>query len=144
MKKTIKAFLSILISSVILLSSYTVFGAEYKPDVELYSQSYILVNLDDSSYPIVASKEPDKKMYPASLTKIVTAIVTLNKVQDIGMTTSMSQDAYDVLLGSGAQVAGLEVGEVLSVEQLLYLTMVHSACDATEVLAEYVAVHHCK
>jgi D-alanyl-D-alanine carboxypeptidase len=30
------------------------------------------------------------------------------------------------------------VGETLTIEQLLYLTMVHSACDATEVLAEYV------
>ena len=139
MKKTIKVFLTVLISAVILLSSVTAFGAAYKPDVKMYSQSYLLVNLDDSSYPVVAEKEADKRMYPASLTKIVTAMVTLNKIQDIGLTTSMSQEAYDVLLGSGAQVAGLEVGDVLSVEQLLYLTLVHSACDATEVLAEYVA-----
>ena len=139
MKKTIKVFLTVLIAAVILLSSVTAFGAAYKPDVKMYSQSYLLVNLDDSSYPVVAEKEADKRMYPASLTKIVTAMVTLNKIQDIGLTTSMSQEAYDVLLGSGAQVAGLEVGDVLSVEQLLYLTLVHSACDATEVLAEYVA-----
>ena len=139
MKKTIKVFLTVLISAVILLSSVTAFGAAYKPDVKLYSQAYLLVNLDDSSYPVVAEKEADKRMYPASLTKIVTAMVTLNKIQDIGLTTSMSQEAYDVLLGSGAQIAGLEVGDVLSVEQLLYLTLVHSACDATEVLAEYVA-----
>lgn len=139
MKKTIKVFLSILISAVILLSSFTAFGAIYNPDIKLYSDAYLLVNLDDSSYPVVAEKNADKRMYPASLTKIVTAMVTLNKIQDIGLTTSMSQDAYDVLLGSGAQVAGIKVGDTLSVEQLLYLTLVHSACDSTEILAEYVA-----
>ncbi|MDE6658703.1 MAG: D-alanyl-D-alanine carboxypeptidase [Eubacterium sp.] len=139
MKKTIRAFLSVVISAVILLTSVTAFGASYKPDVKLYSKSYLLVNLDDSSYPVVAEKNANKRMYPASLTKIVTAMVTLNKVQDIGLTTSMSQEASDVLVGSGAQVAGIKVGDTLSIEQLLYLTMVHSACDATEMLAEYVA-----
>lgn len=139
MKKTIRVFLSVFISVFILLSSVTAFGASYNPDVKLYSESYILVNLDDSSYPVVAEKNADKRMYPASLTKIVTAIVTLNKIQDIGLTTSMSQESYDILLGSGAQVAGIKVGDTLSVEQLLYLTLVHSACDATEMLAEYVA-----
>lgn len=139
MKKTIRMFLSVLISAVILLSSFSAFGAIYNPDIKLYSEAYLLVNLDDGSYPVVAEKNADKRMYPASLTKIVTAMVTLNKIQDIGLTTSMSQEAFDVLLGSGAQVAGLKVGETLSIEQLLYLTLVHSACDATEVLAEYVA-----
>lgn len=139
MKKRIKVFLSVLISLIILLSSFTAFGAVYQPDVKLYSQSYLLVNLDDGSYPVVAEKNADKRMYPASLTKVVTAMITLNKIQDIGLKTSMSQEAYDVLLGSGAQIAGIQVGDTLSVEQLLYLTLVHSACDATEILAEYVA-----
>ncbi|MDE6412778.1 MAG: serine hydrolase, partial [Eubacterium sp.] len=136
MNKTIRVFLSAVIAAIILLSSVTAFGASYKPDVKLYSKSYLLVNLDDSSFPVVAEKNANKRMYPASLTKIVTAMVTLNKTQDIGLTTSMSQEAYDVLIGSGAQVAGLKVGETLSIEQLLYLTLVHSACDATEILAE--------
>lgn len=139
MKKTIKAIISVCAALIILLSSFSCYAAVYQPDVELYSKSYILVNLDDNSYPVVAQKNPDERMYPASLTKIVTAMVTLNKVEDIGLTTAMSQEAFDVLLGTGAQVAGLKVGDVLSIEQLLYLTLVHSACDATEVLAEYVA-----
>ncbi len=117
MKKTIRVFLSVFISVFILLSSVTAFGASYNPDVKLYSESYILVNLDDSSYPVVAEKNADKRMYPASLTKIVTAIVTLNKIQDIGLTTSMSQESYDILLGSGAQVAGIKVGDTLSVDR---------------------------
>lgn len=106
--------------------------------MELYSKAYMLINLDDDSYPVVAQKNQDEKMYPASLTKIVTAIVTLNNVSDLQEQVTVSEAAFNILLGTGAQVAGLEIGDTLTVEQLLYLNMVHSACDASEVLAEYV------
>ena len=83
-------------------------------------------------------KNIDERLYPASLTKIVTAMVTLENVKDVNVKTKMSQAAYDASVGTGAQVAGITVGEELSVDTLLYLTMVHSACDACEVLAEFV------
>lgn len=138
MRKTVSIFLSFLI----LISSFTFAfsanAATYTPDAELYSKAYMLINLDDETYPVVAEKNADEKMYPASLTKIVTAMVTLNNVSDLSAQTEVSSSAIDVLAGSGAQVAGLKKGDVLTIEQLLYLTMVHSACDATEVLAEYV------
>lgn len=99
----------------------------------------MLINLDDSSYPVVAEKNADEKLYPASLTKIVTAMVVLNNVSDLSQKTKMSQSALENILGTGAQVAGIEVGEELTIEELLYLTMVHSACDACQVLAEFVS-----
>ena len=98
----------------------------------------MLINLDDDSYPVVAQKNIDERLYPASLTKIVTAMVTLENVKVVSVKTKMSQAAYDASVGTGAQVAGITVGEELSVDTLLYLTMVHSACDACEVLAEFV------
>lgn len=98
----------------------------------------MLINLDDDSYPVVAQKNIDERLYPASLTKIVTAMVTLENVKDVSVKTKMSQAAYDASVGTGAQVAGITVGEELSVDTLLYLTMVHSACDACEALAEFV------
>ena len=98
----------------------------------------MLINLDDDSYPVVAQKNIDERLYLASLTKIVTAMVTLENVKDVSVKTKMSQAAYDASVGTGAQVAGITVGEELSVDTLLYLTMVHSACDACEVLAEFV------
>lgn len=138
MKRILSLFLALVLAVVMLASALPAGAAVYTPDVDLYSQAYMLINLDDDSYPVVAQKNQDAKMYPASLTKIVTAIVTLNNVADLNAKATVSQKAFDVLLGTGAQVAGLEVGETLTIEQLLYLTMVHSACDATEVLAEYV------
>lgn len=111
----------------------------YEVTDEVYADAYMLVNLDDDTYPVIAQKNKDKKKYPASLTKIATAMVVLNNVEDISATTTVSKAAIDILSGTGAQVAGLKVGDELTIEQLLYLTMVHSACDACTVLAEYVA-----
>ncbi len=139
MKKTLCIFLSFLI----LITSFLALpvssqAATYKPDIKIYAEAYMLINLDDDSYPVVAQKNIDERLYPASLTKIVTAMVTLENVKDVSVKTKMSQAAYDASVGTGAQVAGITVGEELSVDTLLYLTMVHSACDACEVLAEFV------
>ena len=138
MKKKIGMVLSFLTILLVVLIPFSAQSAVYAPDIDMYSDAYILVNLDDESNPVVAQKNPDKIMYPASLTKIVTAMVTLNNVSDLSATVTVSQSAYNILLGTGAQIAGLKVGDTLTIEQLLYLTLVHSACDATEVLAEYV------
>ena len=138
MKKMIAAMLSLIIFISIFLSAFSAEAAVYAPDVDIYAEAYMLINLDDSDCPIVAQKNPDKKMYPASLTKIVTAMVVLENVQDLSASATVSQASYDILLGSGAQVADIRPGDVLTVEELLYLTLVFSACDAAEVLAEYV------
>lgn len=138
MKKMISLLLSVIMTLAIFLSTFTAQAAVYKPDVELYSKAYMLINLDDNSFPIVAEKNVDEKLYPASLTKIVTAMVALNNVSDLSETTTVSKQSHDILLGTGAQIAQLKVGDSITVEDLLYLTLVHSACDATEVLAEYV------
>ena len=114
-------------------------SAMYKVSSKVYADAYMLINLDDDEFPVIAAKNQDKKKYPASLTKIVTAIVTINNVKDLQAKTTVSEDAILVLANTGAQVAGLKAGDKLTIEQLLYLTMVHSACDACEVLAEYVS-----
>lgn len=141
MKKTVSFFLSfvLLLSAVFCVPGFSASAAVYKPDRKLYSQAYMLLSLDDPSFPVVAEKNQNKRMYPASLTKIVTTMVVLNKVKDLSQKTKVSQSAYDAVLGTGAQTAGLKVGESLTIEQLLYLTMVHSACDACHVLAEFVS-----
>lgn len=139
MKKFVSLILAVIIAVIpVFFGAFSADAAVYQPDVELYSEAYMLINLDDDSYPVVAEKNQDEKMYPASLTKIVTAIVTLNNVSNLQEQVTVSEAAFNILLGTGAQVAGLEIGDTLTVEQLLYLTMVHSACDASEVLAEYV------
>ncbi|MCR5208460.1 MAG: D-alanyl-D-alanine carboxypeptidase [Eubacterium sp.] len=110
----------------------------YKVSEKVYADAYMLVSLDDESYPVIAQKNKDKKKYPASLTKIVTAMVTLNEAKNLQAEVTVSKAAIDALSGTDAQVAGLRPGDKLTLEELLYLTMVHSACDACQVLAEYI------
>ena len=140
MKKLFSAFLSFNIFIITLFSfSLTGNAAVYEPNETIYSDAYMLVNLDDDSYPVVAQKNQDMIKYPASLTKIVTAIVTIEKEPDLSREVTVSRNAIESLYGTGAQVAGLEIGDTITIEQLLYLTMVHSACDACQVLAEAVS-----
>lgn len=140
MKKLLSVFMSIVIISLtVFCVPFTAKAATYTPNVNIYADAYMLISLDDDSHPVVAEKNADKRKYPASLTKIVTTMVTLNKVQNLSQTTTVSKSAIEALYGTGAQVAGLKIGQTITIEELLYLTMVHSACDACQVLAEFVS-----
>lgn len=140
MKKLLSVFMSIVIISLtVFCVPFTAKAATYTPNVNIYADAYMLISLDDDSHPVVAEKNANKRKYPASLTKIVTTMVTLNKVQNLSQTTTVSKSAIEALYGTGAQVAGLKIGQTITIEELLYLTMVHSACDACQVLAEFVS-----
>ena len=87
---------------------------------------------------VLYAKNPDAKLYPASLTKIMTALVVLEHVSDLEEMVEVSVTAvadwdYD------ATLANLVPGEEMSVLNLLYCLMVESANDAGAVLAEHVA-----
>lgn len=145
MKKTLSVLFALIILAISVLSVPTTgFAKEqnapmYDVTSKVYADSYMLINLDDENYPVIAAKNQDKKKYPASLTKIATTMVALNNVKNLKAKTKVSKHAIEMLANTGAQVANLKVGEQLTIEQLLYLTMVYSACDACEVIAEYVA-----
>ena len=147
MKKLVTFFITFNIIIVSIFAPFSVSAktsemkkeAMYKVNEKVYADAYMLINLDDSSFPIIAAKNQNKKKYPASLTKIVTAMVTINNVKDLSKKTKVSKEVLLSLSGTGAQIAGLKEGEVLTIEELLYLTMVYSACDACRVLGEYVA-----
>lgn len=143
MKKLLSFFMTFIIILSAAVTPLTAFAEDVQPiynvTSKIYADAYMLINLDDESYPVIAAKNADKKKFPASLTKIVTAIVTINNVQDLSQKTTVSKSAIESLYGTGAQVAGLKIGDEITIEELLYLTMVHSACDACQVLAEFVA-----
>ena len=67
MKKTVSFFLSfvLLLSAVFCVPGFSASAAVYKPDRKLYSQAYMLLSLDDPSFPVVAEKNQNKRMYPA-------------------------------------------------------------------------------
>ena len=82
-------------------------------------------------------KNAHEKMYPASTTKILTALVVLEKCK-LTDTAKVSQNALD-LVPSGYSNVNLQVGEELTIETLLQALLIPSANEAANVLAEHVS-----
>lgn len=100
----------------------------------LVSEAAILI--DNKTEKILYQKNAGEKKYPASTTKIVTAILALEHCQ-LNDIVTVSYDAA-TSIPDGYSSASLQVGEQLTIEQLLQLLLIHSANDAANVLAEYV------
>ena len=132
MKLKLKKLTIVLIAIFILWNTSSVFANSEKPDI--ISQAAIL--MDNKSGKILYAKNENEKMYPASTTKIVTAILTLENC-NLDEVVTVSYDAT-MSIPEGYSSASLQIGETLTVEQLLQLLLVHSANDAANVLAEYV------
>ena len=102
---------------------------------EISANAAILI--DSSSEKVLYSKNENQKMYPASTTKILTAILTIENC-NLNDVVTVPYEAISSIT-SGYSVAALQTGEQLTVEQLLQVMLVHSANDAANVLAFHVS-----
>ena len=82
------------------------------------------------------NKDASTRMYPASTTKIMTAILTLENCNLDEVATASFNAVSNI--PEGYSIADIQIGEQLTIEQLLELLLVYSANDAANVLAEYV------
>ena len=96
-------------------------------------ESGALFSLDDRK--VLFSRNMYGKVYPASITKIMTAILVLRHGNP---DDSVQVIAEDLDLEAGSQVVGLTVGDTVSVRELLHGLLIHSGNDAAMVLARYV------
>ena len=96
---------------------------------------------DMATETVLYAKNPDQKLYPASLTKVMTALVALEHIDDLDEMVTVSVSAV-ADMDPEATLANLVPGEEMSMENLLYCLMVESANDAGAVIAEYVAGSH--
>ena len=99
------------------------------------AESAILI--DASTGAVLFQKNSDAKMYPASTTKILTAIIAIEKCNLDDIVTV--QNSAIKAVPSGYSSAYLSEGEQLTVNDLLKVFLVHSANDAGYVLAEHVS-----
>ena len=120
----------------ILIPFNYVFSAEdVSKELGLTADSYIL--LDNKTNKVLCNKNENEKMYPASTTKIVTALLTLENC-NLDDTVTASYNAV-MSIPEGYSSANIQIGEQLTVEQLLEVLLVHSANDAANILAEHVS-----
>lgn len=85
---------------------------------------------------VLYAKNIYERLYPASTTKLMTALIAL-KYGDLDARTTVSQEAV-TFRESGVSTAKLKAGDVLTLRQLLYALLLPSANDAANVIAEQV------
>ena len=106
-------------------------------DLEIYSSSAVLVDVQSGT--VLAEKNPDAKIYPASMTKIMTLLVAAENLPDLDATFTMTQAIIDPIYLAGASMAGFVDGETVTMLDLLYGAVVPSGAEATQALAQAVA-----
>lgn len=111
-------------------------------NLELYSESIFMMNLDTGE--TIVDINGDEERAPASLTKIMTAVVMLEEIgydEDTLKSTYVSAgtDAFDELYDTGASTADIQPDEKVSYYDLLAALMIPSACEAANIIAINVA-----
>ncbi len=93
------------------------------------------VAIDAKSGLVLYNKNMDERMYPASMTKVMTVIVAIEMIKDFEAVTVISQSDIDTVWETGASSANFEVGETVTYNDLLLGAILPSGADATRALA---------
>ena len=129
-----KIYLAVFLFLVLLFCNLLISNTYASSEPTISAGSAILI--DNRTNKILYSKNENERMYPASTTKIMTAILTLEN-GDLDDVVTASHTAI-TSIPSGYTIANIQVGEEFTVEQLLEMLLTYSANDAANVLAEYV------
>jgi len=104
-----------------------------KENIDTVAESAIICDLNSDK--TFWEKNADTPMYPASITKIMTAIITLENVKDLSKVVSISKNAA----GRNYSSIYLKRGDKITLEDLLKLALITSNNNATIALAEYIS-----
>ncbi len=114
------------------------YAAETKTISGIKSAAAVLV--DVGSGKTIASKEADTKVYPASMTKVMTLLVACENATEAGKLLTVEQWMIDYQQKMGASgIMGFKSGEQISVETALYLINYNSDTIACLLIADYVS-----
>jgi len=107
----------------------------FNKDLQINSKAAILI--DSKNENIIYEKNATKKLYPASTTKILTAIIAIENcdLNDIAIASSSAIKS----IPNGYSTAAIIEGEELTIEQLLNVFLIHSANEAGFILAEHIS-----
>ena len=87
---------------------------------------------------MIFSKEPYRRMYPASITKVATALMAFNKFDDLkSQTATISKEAASIT-EAGAKLCGFKEGDQINFYELVTAMMVYSGNDAAYAVGQHV------
>lgn len=103
----------------------------------LYSPYAVLVDLESGN--VLAEQNSTERMYPASLTKIMTALIAIEETEDMEQTTTLPSDIFPFLYEENASLAGFQPGETVTWKDLLYGVMLPSGAECCLTFARQIA-----
>ncbi len=105
------------------------------PEFSLHAGAAIVMDADTGT--VLWGDNIHENCYPASITKIMTALLVLENCSQDDIVTITADSVYG--LESGAITAGLSVDDEVTVRDLLYATLFRSAADSSNALAIYMS-----
>lgn len=102
-------------------------------EVDLRSDYAIFINLNDDR--ILYSKNAMDRIYPASMTKIMTTLVAIENIDDLDQKCTITEQMLEGLSEANASVAGFKLNESVSMRDLLYGILLPSGADASRAIA---------
>ncbi len=134
-----RRFFSVFLFAALVLSLWAPPSAAALDDPDILAKAALLVDANTGA--VVYAKNEHQELYPASLTKIMTALLTLEAVDagtlSLDQEITASSSAMEGLSADGS-TAGIKAGEIMTVRNLMYCMLVVSANEACNILAEAV------
>lgn len=139
MRKIFHSALFCLIFSVVLSQFVPLTAsAAWAPPTAPTCKAVYLVNADTGK--VMYEKNAFEKIYPASVTKLMTAVLVYDKFKDnLDQIVTVQRSDIDPLYGSFGMMSDLKAGEQISVRNLLYCLLIKSGDDSANVLARATA-----
>ena len=103
----------------------------------LNSPHAILLQADSGE--VLAEKDADSTIYPASMTKMMTALLAIEANPDLDTPVTLPEEIFPALQAQNASLAGFQAGETATVRDLLYGAMLPSGAECCEALARQVS-----
>ncbi len=129
-------------SSAALETSAAEYRAERTSDTQAMNEdvhSNYGIFIDMGSGKILAERNSDTIINPASMTKILTVLVAAEQLEDLEEKVAISREAVDYSFSNDCSNAGFEVGEKVTVRDLFYGTILPSGGEAAAELAVHTA-----
>jgi len=112
------------------------FEASGNKDPEIQAKAALLVNITDDT--VIYSDNATKVIYPASITKLMTAYVVFSMEEDFTQTVEISKTAATPVIPS-AKMCGFKAGDRIRLNDLLRCMLVYSGNDTSVAVAEHIS-----
>src|SRR5699024_10248762 len=127
-----KRFIGSILFSVVLFSFvFPINGFAKENDIKLAKQSTSAILMEESTGKILYNKNADKKLPPASMTKVMTMLLIMEALEDGKLSYNQKIRTSDHASSMGGSQIYLEEGEVMSVKEMLLAVAIGSANDAS-------------